>query len=116
MLTNLLQALDGGKTPPSPLVADLARLLPAYVTAQHRHHAHEEAAIWPAAAALDAEALAQIAAEMKARRARLGSGAAMKVEHHVNLTLRTMVVALALMVAVYVAPLVATFVGLTVLR
>ncbi|MDB5101438.1 MAG: hypothetical protein JWM80_5859 [Cyanobacteria bacterium RYN_339] len=41
--------------------------------------------------------------------------AGMRTEHHVNLTLRTLVLALALVVAAYMAPLIATFVGLMML-
>jgi hypothetical protein len=69
VLVAILAELDEGRAPDP---TDLARLLPPYVAAQRRHHAHEEAAIWPAAAALDAGDLDRIAAEMKARRARLG--------------------------------------------
>jgi hypothetical protein len=67
VLVALLVELDAGRAP-DPTA--LARLLPPYVAAQRAHHAQEEATIWPVAAALGAEELATIAAEMKARRAR----------------------------------------------
>lgn len=70
VLVAILADLDAGQAP-DPTA--LARLLPAYVAAQRAHHAEEEATVWPAVAALDAETTGRIAAEMKARRARLTS-------------------------------------------
>lgn len=69
VLEALRETLDADHTPDPALVARLRTLLPPFSAAHHRHHAHEEQEILPrAVAALDASALAAIAAEMVARR------------------------------------------------